>query len=190
MKTTNVNTFPDCLKMATSTSEIDKIWRLRESEYRKHYENFSEASNDPYDENAYIFYSQNQQEIVTSTGRIILDGKLGLPSDELLKSQVDELRNKRRAIAELSKFTIAREARGLLPYYVKTFYELAVGLDIESLIFICKSQSARVYQGYVGANILLKDINYSYGTQEVFSLLEWKISNSAHYFYKWNKEAA
>ena len=169
------------LEISTSNSELQKIWQLRTEEYNKHYSEFSCNDDDNYDNDALILYSKNQQGQLVSTGRIVFDGSKGLPADAIIKAEVSKLRKQGLKIAELSKLAISEEASGILHDYIQTFYKVAEQQNIDSLIFICKDSSAVVYRRLVGAKILVKNIQYSYGTDFNFSLLEWRIKESKYH---------
>ncbi len=169
------------LKISTSKNELQKIWQLRTAEYNKHYSEFSCNDDDNYDADALVLYSKNQQGRLISTGRIVFDSPHGLPADSIIKAEVSKLRKQGLKIAELSKLAISEGARGILHEYIQTFYKVAVQQNIDSLIFICKDSSAVVYRRLVGAKMLVKNIQYSYGTDFAFSLLEWKIKESKYH---------
>jgi hypothetical protein len=143
------------LKVVNEGTDIKKIWRLRQSEYGKHYP----AMNDD----------------ITSTGRLVLDTDLGLPADEIILHEINLLRKKRGAIAEPSRFAISEAARGILPTYLRTYYRLARENAINSLIFITRDKNIGFYRRALGANLVCKDVGYNYGTDYKFSLLEWEI---------------
>lgn len=180
---------PDILNIASSEAKLHKIWELREIEYSKHYPGVTCFQDDVYDQDACVLYGENDEGEVVSTGRVAFDGGFGLPSDELVKPVVDQLRETGKVIAEPSKFAISRQAQGALPSYLLTYYELGVVHGINSLVFICRSKSNRFYQRAVGATVLLDDIGYSYGTHEPFSFLEWDIAKSKPFLSKYIGEA-
>lgn len=176
---------PDMLNIASSEAKLSRIWELREVEYNKLYPDVTSFQDDVYDQDACVLYGENDEGEVISTGRVAFDGDAGLPSDELIKPVVDQVRASGKVIAEPSKFAISREAQGALPSYMLTYYELGIGHGIDSLVFICRSKSNRFYQRVVGAQVLLEDIGYSYGTNERFSFLEWDIARSKSFLSKY-----
>ncbi len=169
------------LEISTSKNELQKIWQLRTAEYNKHYSEFSCNDDDSYDTDALVLYSKNQQGQLISTGRIVFDSPQGLPADSIIKAEVSKLRKQGLHIAELSKLAISEEASGILHEYIQAFYKVAIQQNIDSLIFICKDSSAVVYRRLVGAKMLVKNIQYSYGTDFAFSLLEWRIKESKYH---------
>lgn len=169
------------LEISTSKHEEQKIWQFRNAEYNKHYTEFSCNDDDNFDADAIILYSKNQQGNVVSTGRIVFDSLQGLPADAIIKNEVDRLRGQGLILAELSKLAISEEARGMLSSYIESFYQVSLQKNVDSLIFICKSKSAVIYKRLVGAKILIKNIQYSYGTSFTFSLLEWRIKESKYH---------
>jgi hypothetical protein len=175
---------PGLLNIATSEDTLHKIWELREVEYSKLYPEVTCFQDDVYDQEACVLYSAKETGEVISTGRVAFDGELGLPADELVKPAVDQLRASGKVIAEPSKFAISREAQGALPSYLLTYYEIGITHSIDSLVFICRSKSNRFYEKAVGANVLVKDIGYSYGTNEPFSFLEWDVKRSKPFLEK------
>ena len=176
---------PSCisknLEISTTNFELQKIWQLRTIEYNKHYSEFSCNDDDNYDENALIIYSKDKHGQIISTGRIVFDSTLGLPADDIVKGKIDNLRAQGLNIAEISKLAISEQAKGMLAEYIQTFYHVAIQQEIEVLIFICKRKSSSIYKRLVGAKVLVKDIQYSYGTGHAFSLLEWRIKESKYH---------
>lgn len=59
-----------------------------------------------------------------------------LPADSLIKPEIDKLREKGLRLAESSKLAINRTAKGILPYYFYTYYELSAAYNIDSIVFI------------------------------------------------------
>lgn len=175
---------PDMLNIVSDEAKLSKIWELREVEYTKLYPGVTCFQDDVYDQEACVLYGEDDEGEVISTGRIAFDGPLGLPADELIKPAVDQLRESGKVIAELSKFAISRKARGTLPNYLLTYYEIGMAHKLDSLVFICRSKGSRVYQRAVGAKVLVNDIGYSYGTDECFSFLEWELRKTKAFLSK------
>lgn len=169
------------LEISTSRSELEKIWKLRNEEYNKHYSEFSCNDNDSFDANALVLFSKNTKGKLVSTGRIVFDSLQGLPADSIIHSELTKMRKRGLQIAEISKLAISEEASGVLHEYMQTFYDVAIQQNIDSLLFICKKSSAVVYRRLVGAKMLVNDINYSYGTDFAFSLLEWRVRESKYH---------
>lgn len=166
---------PNHLRVATEEYEFRQIWALRAGEYMPLYPAVTYFQDDIYDGNACVLYGQDQHGTVTSTGRIVFDGPLGLPADEIIQPEIDKLRSQGLRVAESSKFAISPAARGILPLYFYTYYEIAVRYEIDSLIFIIRDKNVKLYQKTTQAKILLDDIGYHYGTQFRFSLLECRV---------------
>lgn len=173
--TIKLSLVPNYLKIATTEQEFQHIWQLRQAEYSSRYPAINYFKDDVYDANACVLYSQNKDGKYISTGRIVLDSVLGLPADELIKPEVDKLRQQGLIIAESSKFAINREARGALPWYFYTYCEICVAYGIDSLIFIIWDKNVGLYQKTAGAKVLVQDIGYHYGTAHKFSLLECRV---------------
>lgn len=173
-KYTNV---PKPLQVVHEGTDIKKIWRLRQNEYGKRYPNMS-AANDAYDDYSCILYTEDETGDVTSTGRIVMDGELGLPADEIevIRDEINLLRKRHGSIAELSRFAISDAARGLLPTYLQTYHQFACENNIKLLIFITRDKNINFYRRTLGAKLLHSDVGYSYGTDYRFSLLEWEIN--------------
>lgn len=165
---------PSQLKIAESIGDFEAISKVRAQQYGI-YPSVTHNQDDTYDKNACVLYSQNSQGEVTSTGRIVFDSPLGLPADQLIKAEIDKLRQQGLVVAESSKFAITREARGILPAYFYTYYEIAAAYGIDSLIFIIRNKNVGLYQKTAGAQVLVDDIGYQYGTHYRFSLLECRV---------------
>lgn len=165
---------PSQLKIAQSINDFEAINKVRAQQYGI-YPSVTHNQDDTYDQYACVLYSQNNLGEVTSTGRIVFDSPLGLPADKLIKTEVDKLRQQGLVVAESSKFAITREARGILPAYFYTYYEIAAACGIDSLIFIIRDKNVGLYQKTAGAQVLVDDIGYQYGTGYKFSLLECRV---------------
>ena len=61
------------LEISTSISDMRNIWRLRTTEYNKHYSEFSCNDDDNFDQDALLLFSKNKSGKMVSTGRIIFD---------------------------------------------------------------------------------------------------------------------
>jgi hypothetical protein len=175
---------PKYLKRAQSSTELDEIWSLRNKRYGKYYLGVSDSDNDAFDQTSWVLYNQNIHNKITSTGRIVFDSPMGLPADEIIKPALDKLRYQGLKLAEPSKFAISREARGILPSYLFTFYEIAQGAGIDSLVFIIRDKNVGLYERIVDAKVLVADVGYSYGTDYCFSLLECKIEKQLPSYFK------
>ena len=163
------------LKVVHEGTDLAKIWQLRQSEYGKYYPTMHDAANDAYDDYSCILYSEDETGDITSTGRLVLDSERGLPADEIIHEEINLLRRHRGRIAEPSRFAISNSARGILPTYLRTYYQLARENSINSLIFITRDKNIGFYRRALSANLIRKDVGYHYGTDYCFSLLEWEI---------------
>ena len=178
------------LEISISISDMRNIWKLRTTEYNKHYSEFSCNDDDNFDQDALLLFSKNKSGKMISTGRIIFDSPYGLPAEIIIKNEIDKLREQGFIVAELSKLAISEEASGLLSDYIETFYKVALQQNVDRLIFICKEKSAVIYRRLVGAKVLVSNVNYSYGTNDVFSLLEWRIKESKYHQAKKSNKGA
>lgn len=183
--TVQLSFVPSHLHCATEEYEFRKIWELREQEYSRLYPAMAHFRDDIYDGDACVFYSESASGTLTSTGRIVFDGPLGLPADEFIKPEIDKLRSQGLKIAELSKFAIAQGAKGILPVYFYTYYEIAVSYGIDSLIFIIRDKNIGLYQKTTQAKVLLNDIGYHYGTNFRFALLECRVQEATPTFLQY-----
>ncbi len=178
---------PDRLKIATNEHEFRHIWALRAAEFGRLYPALKgvDFTHDTHDGCACVLYSENKAGEIISTGRVVFDSGLGLPADQIIKSEVDKLRQRGLVIAEPSKFAIAKEARGVLAVYLRTYYEIAVGYHIDSLVFIMPAKNTGFYEKIMHATVLTDDVGYSYGTNARFALVEWHIKTSKAPFSAW-----
>ena len=176
------------IKVANSEQELDRIWDARDEMFSTKYPVISSRDTDQYDLNACVLFSQNDQGVVTSTARIVLDSELGLPFMEHVPRNKLGSHLRSRHFAEPSKLAISPSAKGLLPLYMRSFYEIATGLNIESLIFICEAKKVGFYEKVVDGVVLIEDIGFGYGTNRCFSLLEWRLADSREKLSIWLKE--
>lgn len=161
------------IRIINTSSVFREVRSLRKEQFEKY--PASGDSIDKFDLNSFILTGYNSKEILTSTGRIVFDSSLGLPADEYAKDEINKLRKENLVIAELSKFAIAPEAKGMLRSYLKAYYEIALSLGIDSYISINPSKDVNIYKKIYAARVLVKDIGYSYGTNNTFSMMEYKI---------------
>lgn len=173
---------PKYLRVATTEEEFREIWKLRQAEFGKLYPACTHFEDDIHDGYSCVLYSQNESGIMTSTGRIAFDGPMGLPADSFIKYELDKLRDKGLRIAESGKFAINREAKGILPYYFYSYYEIAAAYKIDSVIFVIRDKNVGLYKKTAGAKILIEDIGYQYGTNFKFSLLECRLEEMVSLF--------
>ena len=177
---------PNNVNVLTSWKRIKEIEQLRRSQFKK-YPQGGKAI-DQFDQVSCILIGKNKQDEITSTGRIVFDSPMGLPAEKLVKAEVNKLRNQGLVIAELSKFAIAPEARGILRNYLWAYYEIGIKMGIDSYISINPSKDVNVYKKIYAARVLLPDIGYSYGTKGTFSLMEYKLKEVKPCLSKWLKE--
>jgi hypothetical protein len=184
MQIAKLSQVPKHLSIATTEQELRDIWHLRHAQYSPLYPDVKDFENDKYDQFACVFYSRNNEGEIISTGRIAFDGPIGLPADSLIKPEIDKLREKGLRLAESSKLAINRTAKGILPYYFYTYYELSAAYNIDSIVFIIRDRYIGAYTKSTGARIIVDDIGYTYGTNYKFSLLEWRIKEMGEIFLK------
>jgi len=161
------------IRIINPSSTLQDVRLLREKQFKK-YPNGGDTI-DKFDLNSFILTGYNSKETLTSTGRIVFDSSFGLPADKYAKKEIDKLREENLVIAELSKFAIAPEAKGMLRSYLKAYYEIAVSLGIDSYVSINPSKDVNIYKKIYAARVLVKDIGHSYGTNNTFSMMEYKI---------------
>lgn len=171
------------IRIYNPSSRLQKIKTLREKQFKKYPE--GGASVDEFDLDAFILTGSNSKGELTSTGRIVFDSTLGLPADTYAKAEIDKLRQKNLVIAELSKFAITSEAKGMLRSYLKAYYKIGVSLGIDSYISINPSKDVNVYKKIYAARVIIEDIGYSYGTNHTFTLMEYKIRDVRKSLSNW-----
>ena len=149
---------PNDVNVLTSWKRIKEVEQLRRTQFNK-YPQGGDAM-DQFDQVASILIGKNKKGEITSTGRIVFDSPMGLPADKLVKTAVDKLRNEGLVIAELSKFAISPEARGVLRSYLWAYYEIGIKMGIDSYISINPSKDVNVYKKIYAARVLIPDIGY------------------------------
>lgn len=166
-----------------SKGEMPAIEMLRQSQFKR----YPEVGRviDRYDQNSCILYAKNDENHVTSTGRIVFDSPMGLPADIYAKGEIDKLREQGFDLVEISKFAIAPEAKGILRFYLWAYYEIAIELGIDALVSINPIKDVRVYEKIYSAEVLLSDIGQNYGTNSTFALLEHNIQRAKPSLSKW-----
>jgi hypothetical protein len=181
--TEKLSKVPQHLQVLSDPQLLPNIWQLRSQLYSKHYSGFSNEQTDSFDQHSLVLYSKNTEQKITSTGRLVIDSKYGLPADEYVKDELDVLRAQGLILAEPSKFAISKEAQGFLVNYLQTFYEIGMALSIDAFIFIINQKNVAFYEKIVDAKVLKQSIGYSYGTLSRFSLLMCSIQKELPSFF-------
>lgn len=169
---------PKHLRIATTEEELKNIWEFRRQCFSI-YPAVKNFENDIHDEGACVLYGKSHLGHITSTCRLVFDSSSGLPADQLLKPEIDKLRQEGLRIAESSKLASTIEDMNTIARYFFTYYEIAVSQGVDSIVFIVWDKYISAYRRYVDAQILVRDIGFSYGTENTFSLLECRIKEAA-----------
>lgn len=183
---TALSRVPNDIFFIECKQEMGEVKNLRNEQFKRYPEGGSAI--DKFDKDACILASKNNKGKITSTGRIVFDGGLGLPADRYVKSEIDKLRNQGFIIAELSKFAIASEARGILRGYLRAYYEIAAEVGIDFFISINPCKDVGVYKKIYAATVRVEDIGHSYGTSDKFTLLEFDLKKVRPCLSRWLKE--
>lgn len=178
---------PQELKTAQTAEQLERIENFRMSVFSEDYPEIGNFRKDRHDPYSIILFTENSDEQITSTARIIFDNKEGFPADDYVKDTIDQYRQQGLSLAEVGRFAISDEARtaGLLPIYYRAFYELATENNIDSMIIVINKRSVNFHKKRIGASVILDHIDNIAGSKFQFVCMNWKVKETKATFLKW-----
>ena len=140
------------LSLASTKEALEAIFRLRSRVYTKmgYQTMFPDPIKgynfDAYDTHSAIFYT-HKNGVVTGTCRIVFDTKEQLPIDE--NYSLENLRERHRHLAELSRFIIDAKVSGLSPEFkllIKGMYGIIAHNHIDLAVTVIAKAHFRLYE--------------------------------------------
>ena len=172
------------IQLAQSNEEIQKASLFRKQAYSRLYPQVTFKETDPFNQHAYVLYTQDIKGIINSTGSLIQDSEIGLPEDHLFPSQVYRYRQAGKKLMEIGRFVI-NDKQNLLKSYYKSAYDIAITQGIDILLMIIRHKDLPFHQKLLGAQLLKEDVGESFGSDYQFSCLAWNIENTHSRFLHW-----
>lgn len=182
---TNTINLPHPLKQVNSPEELSRVWNFRKHEYKTFFKDIDVFENDPYDNDALIFYTEDLQNNITSTGRLTFDGFTGLPQDPVFPAEVDEYRHRRLRLVELGRFIILEKNLTLLKAYYEAFYTISIAHNIHTIMMAMRQKDISFHKHMMGAKVLSNDMGITFGSKHTFACVAWEIEKTKPKFFKW-----
>lgn len=176
------------IQIAKNRHEYSSIISLRNSVYEKIYPKIPSLWADQYDfgKEATLFYSQDGQGHIKSTSRLVEDDINGLPSEKYVKNVIQPYRKKGMRIAEFGKFVNTAAPSGLIvKSHHQALYETAQAKNIDIIIIVTSLKRQSLYAKRVGAEILSKDIQEDFGSNQIFAAYAWSLKDTRSGFFRW-----
>lgn len=179
-----INCISSPLQLAHSLEEITKASSFRKQVYGDLYPCVTFKEQDPFNQHAYVLYTQDQVGQINSTGSLIQDSVLGLPEDSLFPNQVDSYRQAGKRLMEIGRFVIQGK-QNLLKSYYKSAYRIAIYQGIDILLMIIRHKDLVFHKDLLGATILAENIKENFGSTHQFSCVAWNIEQTHTRFLHW-----
>ena len=165
---------------------MESVNQLRRDTYSKLYPEVDIPEIDPFDDSACVIYTCNKQQRALSTARVSFDGALGIPERHLVPEIVEQYQKQGVRFAELGRFVIDEQARGMLKQYFRCFYYIARQLGIEVYLMFVQHKWIPFYRRLMRAQIVADLPNVTFGSDAQYSCMAWQISDTTEKFMRWS----
>ena len=185
LTTSNIaSCLPSPLKFVTSDVDLSRVTDFRKEGYKDCLPSIKVAKNDPFNEHAYVIYSADSQDKVSSTASFILDSEKGLPEEKLFPPIVNEYRKSGKKLMEIGRFVI-EEKNSLLQHYYKAVYEISNREKVDIVLMIIRQKNIPFHQRMIGVDVLSEDVNENFGSEHCFACVAWDIAKTKKRFSRW-----
>lgn len=167
------------------SATIRPIWALRQKVYAEMYPEVTGVDNDPYDRYSCVIYTENGAGQVTSTARIGFDGALGVPEAALVGRLLDNYHRAGTQFAELGRFVIDDDARGVLSNYYRAYYELGALFGIDMYLMFVPENKISLYRRLMDAEVVLEFAGLTFGSKYQYVCMEWWLERTLPRFFSW-----
>lgn len=167
---------PDIINVS-DPALYSKVLAFRARVYRKHYPAISNPeAPDIYDFASHYFTTVNIAGDVTSCSRLVLDSAKGLPSEQYIKSYLEDYRQRGVVLAELGRMAVDDDSPGVvIAHFTRALHE-ALGLGVQEIVFVAPWQKRAFFTKYLGAELICADIQQSFGSGKTFAVYLWHTS--------------
>jgi len=175
------------LLAASDNETYREIVEFRQNEYKDLYPEVTLNEVDVHDRQSVILYTRDNAGKISSTARLAMDGKSGLPEETILRPILAQ-RGITGNFAEIGRFIIHRRASSaeLLKSYYRAFYHIAVAMDVSAYLLVARRKEIAFYQKRVNAQLLCDDIGTSFGSiDHRFCVLIWPIAQTGNGLLDW-----
>jgi len=164
---------------------MTSVNQLRRDTYSKLYPEVDIPETDPFDASACVIYTCDQQRAL-STARVSFDSEDGIPERHLVPGVVEQYQKRGTSFAELGRFVIDEQARGMLKQYFRCFYYIARQLEIEVYLMFVQHKWIPFYRRLMRAEVVADLPDVTFGSDAQYSCMAWKISDTTEKFMRWS----
>lgn len=181
----NYDYIPKPLRFVSTSEQLSQVMAFRQQAYRQKYKGIVMTNHDRFDRHAHIIFADNEQGVVNSTARLVLDSEIGLPEDKLFPPLVDEYRRQGKQLMEIGRFIIADGNFCLLKKYYRAFYEVAKSSRVDYVVMIMRRKDLAFHQKLFGIDVLIDKVGENFGSDLDFMCAGWDVENTRPAFFKW-----
>jgi len=163
----------------------NEIWSLRHETYRKMYPNVIVNKHDKYDKESCIIFTRNNEGKISSTARIAYNGQKGIPEQQLIPNIIKQYEEEGIIFAELGRFVINDDARGVLKNYFRAFYHCGLESEIDLYLMFVRQKWISFYQQFMDATIISDLEGVTFGSQSNYACMTWNLAKTKPDFFKW-----
>ncbi|MFD2110760.1 N-acyl amino acid synthase FeeM domain-containing protein [Thiorhodococcus fuscus] len=164
----------------------DGIWDLRQRVYSRKFPDVNTLRNDPYDAQSCVIYACSPEGRVCATARIAFDGALGIPEAALVDRLVDGYRRDGIQFAELGRFMIDDEGRGLLNAFYRAYFELGATWGIQLYLMFVPDNKVTLYRRLMDAQVAISFRDLTFGGNHPYVCMEWWLDRTRPRFFSWS----
>ena len=173
------------LQQAKTLNQLTEIHNLRRREYQKHFPEITGYSNDPYDQQAVILFGHDDDHVITSTCRMVLDSAFGLPEDCVFGKSANKYRRRGLHLMEVGRFVIVNRSAELLRTYYRAFYQVAEINQVDTILMFMREKNYPFHKKMMNAKKLPESINNAYGSGHKFVTVAWRLNQTTDQFLSW-----
>lgn len=164
----------------------DGIRDLRQRVYSRKFPEVSNVRNDPYDAQSCVIYSRSPEGRVCATARIAFDGALGIPEAALIQRLVYGYRRDGIRFAELGRFVIDDEGRGMLNAFYRAYFELGATWGLQLYLMFVPDNKVSLYQRIMDARVATSFCDLTFGGSHPYVCMEWWLDRTKPRFFSWS----
>jgi len=164
----------------------DGISDLRQRVYSRKFPDVNTVRNDPYDAQSCVIFSRSPEGRVCATARIAFDGALGVPEAGLVDRLVDGYRRDGIQFAELGRFMIDDEGRGLLNAFYRAYFELGASWGIQLYLMFVPDNKVTLYKRLMDAQVATTFPDLTFGGNHPYVCMEWWLDRTRPRFFSWS----
>ena len=177
---------PEGMCLSQSESECKRIINFRKSYCQDDRPGVSEFHDDGLDAYAYVMYTQDSDENIMSSARLLCDSGYGFPEEERFPPSVQAMRDAGKTLAELGRLVILENKVTLLRHYYQAVYNIAKLSGIDTVLIVMKQRNYSSHEKMMAVKILSNDMGVSWDEEQAeLCLVAWDIEAKQDKFHKW-----